>query len=406
MVQSRWKNFVHIPVVLLLHYSYFLTTGYALASSESGLSDVQVDSRELAGLAQKWNLTSTGVDFQGMNFQLNYLTSDFIVDSMLDAVAYSTPECQDEGSIVPEGDMSMSIIVDDTPAGVGDFERNLLVNVTVNPGNIEDSSIYTTIYDEDGKEQARVEFCMRFSLYTNGDTPIEVNYLETIVGFTADLTAGFVIDVAVQPKDRLIETALQTYEVDAYKCDDNNVPLSAIALARAMNQGEVIRVCVTPNQEARDQGIYLKALESFTYYRDYGGTIGLVTQVAIEDSREASNFLTVLSCTAGSIVCNFETVLYADMFLSPGFVDGTGTALLQIGPDPERRRVESQSSLRSPRLLQGDDGAEAISQFDLDFQLRLGEQFNGILKTSSSSVTNVFFSFVAIGTMVSLNLLL
>jgi hypothetical protein len=365
-----------------------------------------VDSRELAGLAQKWNLTSTGVDFQGMNFQLNYLTSDFIVDSMLDAVAYSTPECKDEGSIVPEGDMSMSIIVDDTPAGVGDFERNLLVNVTVNPGNIEDSSIYTTIYDEDGKKQARVEFCMRFSLYTNGDTPIEVNYLETIVGFTADLTAGFFIDVAVQPKDRLIETALQTYEVDAYKCDDNNVPLSAIALARAMNQGEVIRVCVTPNQEARDQGIYLKALESFTYYRDYGGTIGLVTQVAIEDSREASNFLTVLSCTAGSIVCNFETVLYADMFLSPGFVDGTGTALLQIGPDPERRRVESQSSLRSPRLLQGDDGAEAISQFDLDFQLRLGEQFNGILKTSPSSVTNVFFSFVAMGTMVSLNLLL
>lgn len=387
-----------------MHYSYFFNTDYALASSESGLSNVQVDSRELAGLSEKWNLTADGVEFQGMNFQLSYITSDFIVNTMIDAVAYSTSECKDEGSVVPEDDMSMSIIFDDTPPGEGDFERNLLVNVTVHPGNLEDSSVYTTIWDEDGRKSAQVEFCMRFSLYTSGDTQMEVNFLETIVGFTADLTAGFFIDLAVQPKERLIETAIQTYEVDAYKCDDNNAPLSAIALAGAMNQGEIIRVCVTPNQEAQDQGIYLKALESFTYYRDYGGMIGLVTQAAIEDSQEASNFLTVLSCTAGSIVCNFETVLFADMYLSPGVVYGTGTALLQIGPDPGRRRVESQSSLRS--LQEGDDGVAAVSQFDLDFQLRLGEQFNGILKTSSSSAIKVFFSFVAMGTMVSLNLLL
>jgi hypothetical protein len=236
---------------------------------------------------------------------------------------------------------------------------------------------------------------------------MEVNYLETIVGFTADLTAGFAIDAfVVEPKERLVTTSIQDYEVDAYQCDDDNVALSATALAIAMKQGEVIRVCVTPNKEARDQGIYMKDLESFTYFRDYGGPIGFVTQVAIENSQEASNYLTALSCTAGTLVCVFETVLYADMFLSPGFVDGSGTALLQIGENPERRRRRNLESESSYRSLQEDDGTASVSQFDLDFELALGKQFSGILKTSSSSVTNVFFSFVAMGTMVSLNLLL
>jgi len=407
MVRSRWKNFVQIPVIMMLYYIYFLNAGYALASSESRLSDVRVYPRELANLAEKWNLTDNGVDFGGMNFRLDYIVSDFIIDNMMEATAY-TIECREEGLAVPEADMDLTIVTDDTPPGEGDTERNISVEVTVKPENIENSLIYKDVYDENGQKSAEVQFCMRFSLYTNGATPIEVNFLEILIGFTADLSAGFSIDaIAIKPKEILVVTASQDYEVDAYQCDNDNEEISGTTLAEARNQGEVIRVCVTPNQDARDQGVYMRAIESFTYSRDYGGPLGLVTQVAIENSQEAPNYLTVLFCTPGILVCVFETVLFASMFMTPGFVGGSGTALLQIGDNPDenrRRNLESQSSYRS--LQEGDDGVAAVSEFDLDFELVLGEKFNGILKTSSSSKTNAIFSFVAMGTMVSLNVLL
>jgi hypothetical protein len=405
MVQSKWNNFAQIVVIVILYYIDFVNGSLALASSESSLSDVYVNFRELAGLAEKWNLTSNGVEFDALNFQLNYIVSDFIIDSMMEAVAYATRECRDEGIIVPEDDMDFIIISDDTPAGSGDFERAISVNVTVNPTNLEDSSIYKIVYDEDGKRSAEVEFCMRFSLYTNGDTPIEVNFLETIVGFKADLSAGFSIDaIAVAPKEVLVTTVTQDYEVDAYQCDDGNQALSATALAEAMKQGEVIRVCVTPNQEARDDGIYMRAIESFTYVRDYEGPVGIVTQIAIENSQAASNFLTELYCTAGSLVCAFETVLFSSMFLTPGYVDGSGTALLQFGDSPSRRRLKSQLPYRS--LQGGDDAVAAVSPFDLAFDLVLGEKFNGKIRTSSASKESVMFPVVAMGTMMILNALL
>lgn len=296
--------------------------------------------------------------------------------------------------------MDYFIEPDETTPGSGDFLRNIAINVTVNPANVETSIVYRDEYDEDVKKEAKVEFCMRFSLYTNGDTPIEVNYLETVVGLTAGLSAGFEIEaVAVAPKDKLITTAIQDFEVDAYQCTDNYEPLAGTALARARNQGEVIRVCVTPNQEARNQGVYMRAIQSFEYNRDYGGPLGMVTQTAIADSAEASP-LTVLYCAAGDLVCAFDTVLFANMFMSPGNVAGSGTALLQIGDDPDTRRrlrnLRSQDHQWSRSLqANNNDGVDKASQFDLDFEMVPGEEFNGILKTASSPKTNLLSSFVA-----------
>jgi len=303
--------------------------------------------------------------------------------------------------------MNMTIIADDTPPGEGDLERNFAVKVQVDPSRLQGSSVFSIEQTEDGNDQVRVEFCMRFSLYTQS-TLIEVNFLETIVGFTANLNSGFIVDANVDPKEILITTAFEDFEVDAYQCDRNNVPLSAAALATAMNQGEIIRVCVTPTQEAKDEGLFMKEIKSFSYYRDYGGQIGIVTQVAIENSQEASNFLTVLDCTPGDLVCTFETILFASMFMSPGFVDGSGTAALQFGT--------SSASISSgrERQLRGESGSQdrvlqvesPESKFDLDFELVPGEPFSGKLKTSSSSKTKVISSFVTMGAIAILNLVI
>lgn len=397
MVQSRLKSFVQIPVIVIM---YSLSAGCALASVESILSNDHVDSRQLANLAEKWNLTDNGVEFGGREFKLDYIVSDFILYSMVGAEVY-TEECRDGGVVVPESDLNFTIITDDTPQGVGDFERNLSVNVVAREEDLENSIIYTAIYDENNVVGAEIRFCFRLSLYTSGATPIEVNFLETLVGITFDLTADLSIDtITVKAKDAQVAEFNQKYDVDVYHCDDNDEELTGTALANSYNQGEILRICVTPNQMARDQSVYMKAIESFAYRRDYGGPLGEITQDAVTNSQEASNYLTVLFCTPGSLVCAFETLLFAAMFVSPGVVEGTGTALLQIGSDPvrmRRRNIERQSSHRA--LQEGDDGIGTVSQFDFNFPVSIGDRFNGILKTSSSSATTLIFSFLAMGMM-------
>jgi len=396
-------SFIQLSVIVVLYYIHFLNVGHILALPESKLSDFNFNSRELASLAAKWNLTSNGGDLDIMTFRLDYIVSDFILDNMMTATAYTT-ECKEGGYLVPDSDMKFEIVMDDVPPGAGDSERNISVNITVDP-SIEDSIIFTTVDDENGMS-AEVDFCLRLSLYTDGSTPIEVNFLETIVGLRVNLSSGFSIDAfQVAPKEVLLVTASEEFEAVGYKCDRNNDPLTGEALTKAMNQGEVIRVCVTPNQEARNQGVYMRAIESFTYFRDYGGPLGLVTQVAVEDSKAASNYLTVLDCTPGMLVCTFETILFASMFMSPGFVDGSGTAILQFGSDANiwrQRNLESQSSYRS---LQEGDGETVVSKFDLDFEIIQGEKFNGVLKKSSSLDTKTFTHIIT-GTMFWLSLML
>jgi hypothetical protein len=210
---------------------------------------------------------------------------------------------------------------------------------------------------------------MRFGLVTNTATPIEVNFLETIVTLTIDLTDGFTIDtVTVQPKDVAIKTASQAYQVEGYQCDAVNEPLSEAELTATRNQGSIIRVCVRPDQTARDDGIFMRFIDSFAWERDYGGVIGVVTQPAVENREAASNQLTDLYCTSGDAVCSFDTVLFAALFRTPGAITGSGIASLQFGSDPV---TSSRRNLRqSSRAVQEDDeGIAATAEFQLDMEV-------------------------------------
>eukprot|EP00536_Pseudo-nitzschia_multiseries_P001418 jgi/Psemu1/300749/fgenesh1_kg.18_\ len=454
MIQSKWKNISTTFFVLVVQYQYFnfLEPGHAACAvsvsstndntttKSAGLTETQtetatatetatyddygLDRRKLASLSQKWNLTEKPVVFKALNFELGYIVSDFILDSMMSAVAYTT-DCQEGGIEIPQSQLAYNLIYDDTPPGDGDFERNIAINVTVQPTNNdeEESLVYKNVIDPvTGAKSAVVDFCMRFSLLTPTATPIEANYLETVVGFRANLTAGFQIDtVSVEPKDKVVATALKEYEVDAFLCDENNnEPVTGDALTKARTQGQIVRACVTPNKDARDDGIFMRAIKEFTWYRDYGGALGMVSQVAVQDSKAAPNFLTVLYCTRGDLVCAFESVLFASMFLVPGEVYGTGTALMQFGDSPgtgtgtsrSRRQLGDSNGLSMPRSLQeggGGGGGDDIppSKFDLGYEVRIGEKFTGMLKTSSSSKLSLVYPIIATGvTTVFLNLII
>lgn len=408
MAQSRWMDLVRVLSFLGMYYILLQDAVHVLASSEVAArlpAGEIMDPRSLAGLAEKWNLTENGVIFEGMEFRLDYIVSDFILDTMIEATAYTAPDCKDGGVQIPPDDMTYSVFYDSTLPGTGDFERDIWVEVRVNPNNT-DSLVYKDVYNEQGQKFAEVEFCIRMGLYTSTATPIEVNYLESIVGFKANLTSGFQIDnIAVAPKEKIVNTAVQEYEVQAYLCDEANEILTGPSLTDARTQGEIIRVCVTPNEFAREQGVYMRAIEEYTWFRDYGGPLGLVTQFAVVDSQEADNFLTVLNCAPGSVVCSLESLLFANMYITQGEVAGSGTALLQIGNDSggvaQRRGLEGSFT---DRELQ--EAREVPpSQFDIEFEIRMGEEFQGIIKTGSSPTSSLIVSALAIGTITVLNLI-
>ncbi|KAL3926890.1 MAG: hypothetical protein SGARI_005472 [Bacillariaceae sp.] len=230
---------------ILLHIAIVFTI-YIVGGVESRLHDGNGDefripqARNLATLQEKWNLTDNGFSYEGLSFNLSYITSDFILDSMMQAELYDVG-CKEGGVIIPSSELSFALNKDDTEPGVGDFERDASVKIDINSASITDSVTYS---DEvvGGIQKATVQFCMRMGLFTNSDPPIEVNFLETIVILYIDLTDGFSIDtINVTPRDQVIRTANQAYEVEGYLCDSNNIELSDSDKISVRNQGSILR---------------------------------------------------------------------------------------------------------------------------------------------------------------------
>lgn len=319
--------------------------------------------RNLATLEEKWNISDTDSSYADLQFNLNHTISDFVLDSMISYEVYDR-DCQDGNVLVPESAVGSSIQTDSTPPGEGDAIRNTDILLSVNPNNIANEQ---TVYSEesvDGELIAKVDFCVRFSLWTPTTPPIEVNFLETLVTLLVNLTDGFSIDdVTVQPKEKLLNTANDEYSLEGFQCNQQNVPLSEKELLEARNQGSIIRICVRPDETARGDGVYMKSIVSFRFTRQFENPTQnpAVVQVAVENEQEAGNHLTSLYCEAGMLVCAFESILFAAFYRDPGMIQGSGTALMQFGTSRAARR-----RLGLPRDLQNEP---TLSQFDIDVEL-------------------------------------
>jgi hypothetical protein len=184
---------------------------------------------------------------------------------------------------------------------------------------------------------------------------------------TVDLNDGFEIGaINVVPKDRLVRTANQAYEVRGYECTGTPNKFDALTDAeksRPRNQGEIIHVCVTPEEEAKTDGIFMRSVDEFTF--TCGDTI---RQSAIEENKAGGNLLTTntpADCK-GAEVCRFSTILFAQFYATPGTVAGQGTASMQFGNSKGRRQ------LRADRDLESADSAGA-AEFDLNFEIAQAE---------------------------------
>merc|ERR1712216_187037 len=335
------------------------------------------EDRALATLAVKWSIADPAFAFEGLDFTFDYPVSNFVDQGQAYYEVYDSG-CKEGGNLVTTG-FTLSSIFDVTAGSVTDdatFDiagKTAQVPISVETSDITSNTDVYTETDTDGAVGASIVFCVRFGLNTLGDSPVEVNFLESVVTLNVDLSAGFAIDdINVTPKDQLINTAAQAYTVEGYMCNPGTDTPVADATT-ALNQGSLISVCIKPDADGISDGIKMRSVDSFEWTRD------ATTQTAIENSVAAGNLLTSFDETAcaGGDYCQFSSILFAAFYASKGQVFGNGVASMQFGT----RRLSEGSGLRA---LQEQDAA-ATSEFDLAVQLEAADDGPAALQTAAGA---------------------
>lgn len=270
-------------------------------------------------LEQRFKIDGPIYEYGDLQFTMDFEVSDFTQDSAIGYTLYDGLNCQDGGdNDITENDRYLlsRIRTDLTPPGDGSGIRKVKIQSEIVPNFITDSPIYRT--DADGN--VLVEYCLRFSVYNTGKDEtfaMETNYLEVPIKLVIDLNAGFQVDASLSNSDVVLKESSQNVAVEAYICDneENIVPIVAT------EQGQTVRVCVSPTPSNLAAGALMRQLESFTFRREI--PIG-IEQAAIDPGTGGvpADQLTIVSCRPGSTVCAFETLLQADFFQGEGVVMG------------------------------------------------------------------------------------
>jgi len=433
--------------------------------------------RNLASLAAKWNVTEPTFEFDSNTFSLDFPVTDFIVDGQAKYTLWTSPDCQsDNGKSLQAASFFTHSVTGnaDLLAGAskdsGAFSgRSAKVNVNINSQAISSqTSVADGIYSEEvvnNQQIATVKVCVRFGLWTTTamvNTPVEVNFIETMLTLFVDLTDRFQIGaIEIEAKDRLMRTANQAYGVDGYEClATSTTPLTATEIARPRNPGEVFHVCVTPEAEALQDGIFMRSIDNFGFIREVvsaggggsaggaasagGGAVGgdcrftpegcspnptsspgpspapspapsaystvralqttAVNQAAIVDGRPAGNMLTTFDFAAckGALVCRFSSILFAQFFFTntPGKVNGEGIASLQYG---NVRRTDRQLRTEggASRYLQ-DEEEEAAGTAIFELEIEVNEAQARAGSGAGSLSMGVITGIAALGALVLL----
>jgi hypothetical protein len=275
------------------------------------------------GVLDRYQVGESTINFQGTTIELVYPLSDLLPDNTLVIQTFSDSDCSvdisDNTYLVP------TITYDDNPDPTGEKNREVSVLYTIDPKEIQNHPVWI----QESSATAFVSFCTAINLY-NGDISDPnsgpMARLDTLVYLQVNFEGGFAAEVPVGPADRLQENAQQLYYVEGFLCDESNLILST---ERPMRQGENVKVCVKPTNEALADGIMMRQIDSFTFYREKEDG-EKITQTAVTNGVSANKELTSLTCERGSNLCHFETLLKSDFYYKPGMIMGYGEAWLQV----------------------------------------------------------------------------
>jgi len=371
---------------------FFLLTGSAMAQA-------QEDNRDLANLAEMWSIADPVFLYNGLDFTFDYPVSTFVDVGMAYYEVYDSG-CKEGGNLVTNG-FDLSPLVDVTPGSITDDATFDVAGDTAQAGMGIDVNTITSnsdVYSEtntDGGFGASIVFCVRFGLKTLSDSPIEVNFLESVITLSVDLSSGFAIDdFNVTPKDQVVNTGSQAYTVEGYMCQPGT-DTPVIDATTALSQGSFITVCIKPDADGIADGIKMRTVDSFEWTRD------TTTQAAVESGIAAGNLLTSfdeIACASGDY-CQFSSILFAAFYATEGQVSGSGVASMQFGTT--LRRLSTGGGLRA---LQEQEAA-ATSEFDLSVSITAsddGPSEYQIQTASSATAGTMLAAIVSIISVVAL----
>jgi hypothetical protein len=362
-----------------------------VAFSKNTMAQEREDQRELANLAEKWSIADPVVLYTGLDFTFDYDVSNYVDAGQAYYEVYDS-EC---ANVVATGITSSPLVdvaagSETDPALFNIAGKTAQVPISIDANTIAANTAVYTETDIDGTIIATIVYCVRFGLNTLGDTPFEVNFDESVVTLTVDLSGGFSInDVDVTPKDQLLNTAVQSYTADGYMCQPGTDTPVIDANAAAL-QGSLITVCIKPNAEGIADGVKMRKIDSFQWGR------GATTQTAVASGIAAGDLLTTFDEAAcfGGDYCSFSSILFAAFYDTPGQVGGAGVASMHFGST--RRLAGNPGGLRS---LQEQDDETTTSVVGLTLPIKAAD--DGPYQNAAGATTGTMLAAIAglIGTV-------
>jgi hypothetical protein len=364
-------------------------------------------------LEEFWNLEEPSFGYLARTFALTYKFSEGIADaSQTQAKLYLYGNIDEpnadancfQGDAVNENEyQGSSLDITKDEFGINGLQtayengKEETVSVLLDTLTIASDA---TVFTDNNDGTNLIAFCVRYGLYTGGGAAnsYEVNFLETLVELRVDLRGDFTVtDIVVAPKDKLKRTANIDYGLMAFQCtgkdaDGGGILKVFVEGEGTFNQGDVITICVEPDEIAKNDGVYMKQVERFEYVLlEEGSNAETDTrQLAIDITNAAAGVrgamfgLTNIDACLGEIACKIETILFATFYTRPGTVTGAGVATMQFGisgsdGDFTQRKLRGGDASRA---LQADEAASG--DFDVNFQISSNDSFERNSGASSS----------------------
>jgi hypothetical protein len=121
------------------------------------------------------------------------------------------------------------------------------------------------------------------------------------------------------------------YGVEMFECDKK---LEKITWENrhVKNQGATYRICLRPNAKAREDGVDIESIDTFTWGTTMVEAPGFVSWDAVKDGK-ADNQISMLVTHEPGKFYYLESMLPVKFYVNPGAVEGYGTATLKLGSE-------------------------------------------------------------------------
>jgi len=214
-------------------------------------------------------------------------------------------------------------------------------------------------------------FTVVFENWWDVETPVVVvepvdvyNVTYDDLGNSSDANATEEVTINIAPQNALNLSGADPIEpgfsflLVAYECDQDNVIKTT---STVISQGDTIRICIEPDDEAVALGLVMKEIDSAFFTRD---DIPDLVQYAVEGGNPDFYGMSEIFCIPGSLKCAVETTIRAEFFASTGMIKVTGAASFQWYWERRNRHLNEEYE----RDLQT-RGVDNIGRFSLGFAI-------------------------------------